>query len=166
MATKRRARKRRTRTTVTTDSASPRRRRRTRLSTSPRRRKRKRGLSEMLPSAKGQYAKYVNPFYKGAIGGGATQLIAKLTPEKMFTDNPSLNPYKKWIKGGAMALGAMVAASMDEPLVAAGLAGGLTVMVMQEEGILQEGPAGSFSQGRFANSRLLAFFKFSTINKH
>jgi len=152
MATKKRRARRRTRTTVTTVSASPRRRRRRALSTSPRRRKRRKGgLGEMV-LVKGKYAKYANPLLKGGIGGGADMVLRKLTPAKFFTEHPTMAPYEKWIKGGLLVAGALVAAHMDEPLVAAGMAGGAAVLVMQEEGILQEE---GMNDGRLLSSRFV-----------
>lgn len=155
MAKVNRKRKRKSARRTVTVSAAPRRRRRTRLSTSPRRRKRKRGLSEMN-LVKGKMGMYVNPMIEGGAGGAGAMLLRKLTPAKFFDDNLSYKPYEKWIKGGVLIAGSALAAHMKQPLVAAGLAGGAAVLVMQEEGILQEGPAGNFSQGRFADGRLLS----------
>ena len=142
-------------------SASPRRRKRYSLSTTPKRRKRRRGMSE-LALVKGKAGTYLNPIIEGTIGGVATQVLVKAVPEKMFTDNPNLQKSENWIKGGILLLGAVAAAHLKQPLMAAGMAGAATILTMQKEGILQdEGyhggfSAGGFRRGNFADDRLLS----------
>lgn len=155
MARRKRRRVRRTKSAV---AAAPRRRRR-RLSTSPRRRtRRRRGLSE-FNLVKGKAGQYVNPILEGAMGGVGTQLLVKAIPTTIFTSNPTLAKNENLVKGAILLVGAAVAAHFKQPLVAAGMAGGAAILVMQKEGILQDGmssTAGRFSPGRFADSRLLS----------
>lgn len=117
--------------------------------------KRQRGLSEMS-LVKGKYGKYANPIIEGSIGGAAMQVATQAIPDKWF-DDPSMAENENLIKAGIMGLLALGAAHMGQPLVAAGIAGATTVIVMQKQGILQEGGSRRrLKSTRFADDRLLS----------
>jgi len=149
MAKKRKRPRTRRRLASSAMLSAPRRRRRSRsLMTAPRRRKRSRGMSEGIIQAKGETGKYINAMGDGAIGGAAAHATGSVIPDSLFTGNPSIAPYEKWIKRGIKAAVGLIAVKMKQPLVAAGIAGAIAEEIMTTEGILNEGPAGTFSSGR------------------